>query len=449
MGEGNKNANTIYIVPDLLEEIFLRLPLESIRNCKTVSKQWRSILESENFVKRRINLKKSRKILAAYNCKCGDRPRLLPESRFEGDEEIVYLHCDATRPSMSCNGLVCLPEPDWIVVLNPSTGQLLRFPHGPDRVTETGSDYFLGNRVIGFGRDEVTGSYKVVKMLVDPMQKECEVLDVESGERKLVELPPYVRCVGREPVCVNGSIYWRFSGMLQMRWGTHILALDLHKEEFHMVSVPETLVKQETQIANLENRLAIANARRVGTDRILEIYRMSAGEETWSKTYSLSLASLLELPKSISMWHMSFTPVAVSKQGNLVFCNDDKRLFKYYSETGEIRCLSLDMCVISPYLENVAPLRSESGRHHPCFKARTSRCRLFSRHPVVSKFLKWVRSWIIEIVLTTAITTNKLWKEESQVDISNRTGSSRFELFLFYFFTSVLASLFLRAAFRS
>ncbi|KAG2290267.1 hypothetical protein Bca52824_049871 [Brassica carinata] len=70
MSEEKQNRNPIYIVPDLLEEIFLRLPLKPIIKFKTVSKQWRSILESEMFVQRRRNVKQNRKILAAHNCNC-------------------------------------------------------------------------------------------------------------------------------------------------------------------------------------------------------------------------------------------------------------------------------------------------------------------------------------------------------------------------------------------
>lgn len=365
--EQKKPNSMINIVPDLLEEILLRLPLKSIRRFTTVSKQWRSTLESEMFTERRMKFRKSRKIslLAAYNCNCGFyRPGLLPaESRFEGEEEIVYIHCDATRPALTCNGLVCFPEPDCIIVMNPSTEQLLRFPSGPDPVSpHFRSNHFLGNRVVGFGRDKVTGSYKVAKMSVERMFDDCDILDVESGEWKKLSRPPYVTNLGRQSVCVNGSIYWFFSG-IGSRY--HLLALDLHKEEFHKVSVPESLVKRDTQIANLEDRLAISNAR---TDGILEIYSMNAEEEVWSRTYSITL------PET-----MCCMPVSVSKQGNLVFSNNEKsRLFKYYPGTGEIRCLSLDLCVISPYLENLAPLRSQASQaqHHLGHIIRTLRCRV-------------------------------------------------------------------------
>ncbi|XP_056853616.1 F-box/kelch-repeat protein At2g43270-like isoform X2 [Raphanus sativus] len=290
-----ENPNSIYITPELLEEILLRLPLKSILRFKTVSKEWRSILESEMFVRRRrMNVQKEPKILAAHKCRCGDQPRLLPESRFEGDEEIVYLHCDDARPSMSCEGLVCIPEPESIIVLNPSTGQLRRFPPGPDPLSSpfrNGSDdFFQGNWVMGFGKDIVTGSYKVVKMCVEPVEEECHLLSVESGEWTKLKLPPYVHNLGRKSVCVNGSIYWIFSGRrLHIGLGYKILALDVHKLEFHNVSVPSaTWVTRCSKIVNLGERLGIAKST-ILPEWILEIWTMNASEEIWSKTFSINL----------------------------------------------------------------------------------------------------------------------------------------------------------------
>lgn len=415
--EEKKPNSMIYIFPDIVEEIFLRLPLKSVRKFSTVSKQWRSTLESEVFTERRMNFKKSRKILlAAYNCNCGCyRPGLLPESsRFEGDEEIVYIHCDGTRPSLACNGLVCFPEPDCIIVMNPSTQQLLRFPSGPDPVSpQFRSNHFLGNRVMGFGRDRVTGSYKVAKMFVERMFDDCDVLDVESGEWKKLRRPPYVTDLGRQSVCVNGSIYWLYSDAPRY----HLLALNLHKEEFHKVSVPETLVKRDTLIVNLEDSLAISNTR---ADGILEIY---IEKEVWSKTYSITL------PET-----MCCMPVSVSKQGNLVFSNSEKRrLFKYYPETGEIRCLSLDLCVISPYLENLAPLRSQAG-HYTDHKIRIFRCRLVLTPLRRVKFGILVLNALVVFIVGYFLmgpftleglrTTHEWWTRKNQVYTSKVTGGS-------------------------
>ncbi|EOA27181.1 hypothetical protein CARUB_v10023282mg [Capsella rubella] len=382
----NPNSISIDILPDLLEEFFIRLPTKSILKCRTVSKQWRSILESRRFAERRMALQKSRrKILAAYNCDCGGPKRLLPESRFEGDEEIVYLHCDASRPSMTCQGLLCFPEQDWFIVLNPSTRQLRGFPSGLNHRRSFGIGFWKtfspGNWALGFGRDKVNGRYKVVRMSFsfrrvgqeDPLV-ECGVLDVDTGEWRKLTPPPYAVNAGSRSVCVNGSIYW-----LHNQGVCKVLALDLHKEEFHEVPIPATSITLDTQIVNLEDRLVLAITR-VTPEWILEIWGMDTCTERWSKTYSISLDHRVVSRRRQKRW---FTPVAVSKQGNLVFYDNKNRLFKYYPRTDVIRCLSLYTCVMSPYVENLVRLPLKPSHPHPSrgnldFEVRISRCRLFS-----------------------------------------------------------------------
>ena len=120
------NTNPMYVSADVLELLLLRLPPKYLGRFKAVSKQWRSLLESNLFLEMHLSFQKSdknrRKILAARDCYCGAPPSLRPNVISRGGEEIVYLYCDTTRPSMSCDGLICIPEPGWINVLNPSTG---------------------------------------------------------------------------------------------------------------------------------------------------------------------------------------------------------------------------------------------------------------------------------------------------------------------------------------
>ncbi|CAH8310764.1 unnamed protein product [Eruca vesicaria subsp. sativa] len=197
MAEEDINPNPVYLVPELLEEIFLRLPLKSILKFKTVSKQWRSILESRRFMERRhmMTAQEKPKIMAA-----GDRKRF--SWSFQGDQEVemVYLHCDlASRPSLSCDGLVCIPVPGWVNVFNPSTGEFIRFPSGPDPV-KADIDFlaplfevFPGFWRMGFGRDSVTWSYKIVRMCFTNGWNilRCEILDVNIGRWCILSPPPY------------------------------------------------------------------------------------------------------------------------------------------------------------------------------------------------------------------------------------------------------------------
>ncbi|KAG7570324.1 F-box associated interaction domain, partial [Arabidopsis thaliana x Arabidopsis arenosa] len=259
------------------------------------------------FVDRHLILAKScQKILLAYDCECGVSPSLLPGLRdFEWSQEFVYLHCDATRPSMSYEGLVCFPEAEWVNVLNPSTGQLRRF-HCPSLSNprpkystfreESWTTYFPGYCAMGFGRDNVKGSYKVVRIFFDPTY--CDILNVNTGEWRKLWKPR--RCkvdVGRKSACVNGSIYW-----LRIRRGHvyTIVALDLHTEEFHDVPRPHLPkgIMFEAQIVNIRDRLAIA----MPVSHPLHQYELE-------------------------IWSMSFTPVTLSKQGDVLFYDDEGLLF--------------------------------------------------------------------------------------------------------------------------
>ncbi|XP_010506147.1 PREDICTED: F-box/LRR-repeat protein At2g43260-like [Camelina sativa] len=290
--EQNPNPMIFYLVPDLLEEIILRLPLKSIRKFRAVSKGWRSIVESKSFAERRMNLRKSRRqILAA-----GGVERT-SESRFEGK---------------GCNIFPAL----W---------------------------------AMGFGRDKVNGSFKVVRMFFDPHHY-CEVLDVNIGEwRRSVRPPPYVVDARRKSACVNGSIYWLGSDLLKL------LALDLHTLEFR--DVPSTRYSTTficaEQLVNLDGRLALSTT--ATSPWRLEILTMDAQKEDgWTLTYSIRLYSCSNLYACPADVH--FRPVAVSKQGNLFFHDNKKRLLKFYPSTNLIRCISKDTLVISPFIENWLPL---------------------------------------------------------------------------------------------
>ncbi|KAF8087791.1 LOW QUALITY PROTEIN: hypothetical protein N665_0567s0016 [Sinapis alba] len=309
-----------------------------------------------------MRVPKKRKILAVG----GNRT----QSWFQGDAEMetVYSECDEAtrRPSLVCNGVVCIPEPNWVSVMNPSTGEYLRFCSGPfhyenDMSTQEWWSGFNINTAMGFGKDEVNGKYKVVSMLFD--HNHYQILDVDIGQwRKLVPPPPY------KEVCVCERI--------------HLLALDLHTKEFrdvHVLPPPAA-----AQIVNLDHRLAIADICVPGWN--LEIWIMDdAQEETWTMTYCIS-----------------FTPLAVSsKEGSLFFYDSKKkRLFKYDPETDFLCFLSSDICVISSFLENLVRLQPACVP-----KTRPPWCRRHSCLNQVpgSRISNIVRRMIPNIILTSTL----------------------------------------------
>ena len=200
-------------------------------------------------------------------------------------------------------------------------------------------------------RSKVTTHYKVVRISGDPNYS--DTLDVSTGEWRTLWKPRrYKVDVGRKSACVNGTIYW----LRIVSHGVTILALDLHKEKFHYVKHPHLPkgIMLEAQIVNVGDRLAITMPERNFFGGLeLGIWTMDVGqEETWSKTHSISLLGIK--PDVVSR---SFTPLSVSNQGNVVFYDDKKRLFKYYQDTDQLRPFSSDICAICPYLESLVPLK--------------------------------------------------------------------------------------------
>ncbi|KAF2601582.1 hypothetical protein F2Q70_00028794 [Brassica cretica] len=251
---------------------------------------------------------------------------------------------------------------------------------------------------MGFGREKVKGHYKVVRISGDPNYS--DTLDVNTGKWRTLWKPRrYKVDVGRKSACVKRTIYW-----LRIKsHGVTILALDLHKEKFHNVKHPHFPkgIMLEAQIVNVGDRLAITMPERNFFDGLeLGIWIMDVGqEETWSKTHSISLLGIK--PDVVSR---SFTPLSVSNQGNVVFYDDKKRLFKYYQDTDQLRPFSSDICAVCPYLESLFPLKpqqAEFSTRVTCIRIRRPTDEIQSRR--AGKFLRkgiyvgaalWKNKWI-------------------------------------------------------
>ncbi|KAL0844656.1 hypothetical protein Bca101_017902 [Brassica carinata] len=397
---------------DLEEEVLLRLPLKSILKFKTVSKPWRSLLESKSFSeRRRIIIQKNQKkmqFVAALLLDLNNHEVVADEE----EVEMIYLDCDfakvlpskevkgmymdsdfSRRPSLSCDGLVCMPVPGWINVLNPSTGEFIRFASGRDPkitnvlddVSRRGFEVFPGYWRMGFGRDKVNGNYKVVRMFFEPNYY-CEILDINLGVwRKLKSKPLFYVGERLKSAFVNGSIYWlEVDSYYQTQ---KILALDLNTEEFRSVRTPPRFCKSG-QIANLEDRLVVAVASIGETNFKFCIWSMDAREETWSITYSFPLSSSTHSSyiSRCSHWRHWCMPLAVSKRGNLYFYDQEKKLHKYYSDTGLVCGITKGqpggIRIVAPFVENLLPIRcsASSGQEIRTFgfrnldKPETSYC---------------------------------------------------------------------------
>ena len=111
---------------------------------------------------------------------------------------------------------------------------------------------------VGFGRDIVTGAYKVVLMyLYDRIATKTLIkthfFNLDNGERTCIYFP-YVYNqfnIDKISTCANGSLYWN---------KPTIAALDLHTELFYEV-LPPSWYTSVKHLWSLNDRLCINSVR--------------------------------------------------------------------------------------------------------------------------------------------------------------------------------------------
>ncbi|XP_010458578.1 PREDICTED: F-box/LRR-repeat protein At2g43260-like [Camelina sativa] len=400
------STTTIAIPIDVVEEILQKIALKSIIRFKCVSKQWKTSIESHSFIDRhRMDSSRRRKILLAFGCRDhGDYspPFLFPEEEDEDEvkeEEICYIgNCDASRISLTCDGLICIPGSDSIEVCNPATRVSRRFPTGESLVSNpiflhkgTGGipaeslvhrQRYLEHEHVpkfptaapssfGFGKDEVTGAYKVVELRAHPRSSlivgECNVLDLQTGRWRHVNIVPYKVFARERSVYVNGSLHW-FTVDLWEPNASRIVAFDLHLEEIRVVSHPNPIYSSDdggtpyfSELLLLRDRLSVSEMRTTNVPHPrLDIWSMlDAVKQGWVKMHSLCLCQLYR-PRSSET--RLFTPLVIldDDQGDgglLIVWDYQESLFMSYPKNFLLNKVSAYARVVaSSYFQTLVPV---------------------------------------------------------------------------------------------
>ncbi|XP_010528825.1 PREDICTED: putative F-box protein At2g02030 [Tarenaya hassleriana] len=255
----------------LLEEILSNLPVESLLRFVSVSKRWRSMIRSRHLVEKHMTRHrclprriiffalKERKddheydiYLKSFVREGGDGPalrsyflsrRFQPPLRFSG----------------SCDGLVCFNDQISAYVINPATRELRELP--PANFQVNPSDTTPSNPIrtvvvcrnchvkeisrtsVGFGRDNITRTYKVVLLYregnEDGYITKCEVFSLDTALWRRID-PPIHGVINPtpKPIYKSGCLYWFAYIYEGPGWKLKVIAFDLHKESFHMTPNP-------------------------------------------------------------------------------------------------------------------------------------------------------------------------------------------------------------------
>ncbi|KAL1222184.1 putative F-box protein [Cardamine amara subsp. amara] len=208
----------------------------------------------------------------------------------------------------SCDGLVCIYQLDhlYVYVFNPMTG-----------VTRTLTPPRGKKLSVGFGRDVVTGTYKVV-VLYSFDRVETLVFDLDTGmwrRRYKTAGPMPLSCTPnpkKNPVFVNGSLFWLMASDF-----SKILVLDLHTEEFRTVSQPNENIVSLTAIYmwSLEDRLCVNNFRNsIYSD--MWVLMQNKLSERWKRTRF----DLLRIFPPLPLYSAWFSQTLVSPYQSLSTC---------------------------------------------------------------------------------------------------------------------------------
>ncbi|KAF3606594.1 hypothetical protein DY000_02050080 [Brassica cretica] len=349
----------IEIPNDVMEEIVKRLPVRSIMRFQAVSKHWESMIKTRDFGARHMAHQRSKdpKLMfvsyGQYHIRFEQR-----DMETTSIEESLCLKIEEIKGAIAisecCDGLVCFYGlTDAVRVINMATEtslvpplplakfqQLHKDHPDPDLevemedVTDEDDDlhpvpvpFILFTR-FGFGKDRVTGRYKIVWLyniypatLNKKKKTRCEVFDLEEWRWRFVTTRPldhHQILSNQRPSFANGSLYWLTGderGYPSTQ--TKLIVFDIHTEMFQVTSTPPFITTDASGdkigLCNLDGRLCISELK---GDRKQEFWWRVEECNKWERIFSVDL-------NSTSCWFggitsQPLTPLAISRDNNKV-----------------------------------------------------------------------------------------------------------------------------------
>ncbi|EOA20772.1 hypothetical protein CARUB_v10001101mg [Capsella rubella] len=331
---------------DVIEyHILERLDVKTLLKFKSVSKQWRSTIQSPRFQQRQLIRHRSLSgdplvLLVSSIDPCAHQPdptssealrTLVVRSTLPVSVQIPTPWEDKSYEvcNTSCDGLICLYDSFELlpnIVVNPTTRWHRTFPECNYQLfaaekAERDEWFEVPYPSPGFGKDKISGTYKPVwlynsaQLGLNDEASTCEVFDFATNAwRYVVPASPRLICHYQDPVYVDGSLHW-FTAFSQ-EGETTVLSLDLHTETFQVISkAPFLHVFDEFKIfmCNLDGRLCVSEEK--GPSQV--IWSLDDSDhQKWNKLYSIDLTITSNLfPPHVK----ALAPLAVLDKDKLLF----------------------------------------------------------------------------------------------------------------------------------
>ncbi|CAH8386174.1 unnamed protein product [Eruca vesicaria subsp. sativa] len=351
-----ESEDTGSLPPELMGEILIRLPAKSIGRFRCVSKLFRSLSSDQRFAKGHIDHllmtirnDSSRKLLVSSSRNLYALDLVSCE---EGDSDFLgAVEHDYPPPNLknhrngfvgiiggSCNGLVCISQGRGAMLLyNPTTREfkrLLSSPHSHRYDDEQEVQAW------GFGFDDVSYDYKVVK-LVGGHVVNASVYSLKANSwRRLPDLSLSYQIwngydFSNSGVNLNGACHWVFR-LPEGRYHRKVLVcFDIKTQEFREMPLPDDphhfslSVCLHLVVGNLNGRLCLS----------VMYHTRSLHNDLWVMN-EYGVASSWSIIRIGYMIYQSIKPLCFSEEEVLLKLDGTGRhMVLYNSETNVVRGL--------------------------------------------------------------------------------------------------------------
>ncbi|GJY38825.1 F-box associated domain containing protein [Tanacetum coccineum] len=318
---------------EIIIEILLKLPVESLLRCKSVCKQWYSLVSDKHFIKTHYSLSSSNISFAhlVFDFESGYSTRTLkrcPLNDVLFDNSVnngtdCFAHPYKSKSNTlwlprfnvfgSCNGLLCILFEGIIFIYNPST-RLLKKIYSYCGFKD---QCFI---VYGFGYDELNDDYKVVEVSYDL----CKVMiySIKTGKWKNICDFPNENHLEGPGIYSNGALHWAEGYPVPgspNKWKIH--SLHLSKETYDEVLQPEYSEGYiDLDLGALGQTLCVlCNYSESHAD--LWVWKVYGVRDSWIKLASIPFGPT---------WHHLLSKYYGLKFSNpMCFSNDGKLLLKF------------------------------------------------------------------------------------------------------------------------
>ncbi|KAK9699874.1 hypothetical protein RND81_08G201000 [Saponaria officinalis] len=335
-----------YLPTEIIADILSRLPPKPLCRCKTVSKIWNSLINSQYLIKLHLSQTlKSNPILVICRNSLSVGKFFAGRLRFSAiDHPVKHLSViPRVRLIGSCNGILCISDIFKKIVFfyNPCTKTRRLIPpidgeHPLETLFNLSAhrliDYIV---VFGFGYDSGSDDYKLLRIIEcygehERFYREVRVYSLRSNSWKIVEdkfdYYPHQRMNG---VHINGLLYFALSDENGVPFAT---CLDLRTENFSVFD----MFKYETSfdirdfiLLELKGCFAVmANYWKYDLDTQfgcadLWVMKENGKKESWVRLFRIS-----DLPRIGSLTHIR--PVFYSKDGGRILLELDGCKFGWF-----------------------------------------------------------------------------------------------------------------------